>query len=163
MNIKQDYFKQRNLSLKNENRVIAAKREIDTIKFILKEFFSFELTSGMKVLDLGSGDRFLKKEFEEREIVYKDYDINDIDFEVDKFKDEDNKFDLIVSLAVIEHIENPSLFLSECKRVLKSKSCIYLSTPNWKYSRDTFWNDPTHVKPYSEASLKDILLSEVIY
>ncbi len=160
MNIKEDYFKQRNLSLKNENRVIAAKREIDTIKFILKEFFSFELTSGMKVLDLGSGDRFLKKEFEERAIVYKDYDINDIDFEVDKFKDEDNKFDLIVSLAVIEHIENPSLFLSECKRVLKSKSCIYLSTPNWKYSRDTFWNDPTHVKPYSEASLKDILLSE---
>ena len=58
MSIKKDYFKQRNLSLKNENRIIAAKREIDTINFILKEFFNFKISSGMKVLDLGSGDRF---------------------------------------------------------------------------------------------------------
>ena len=38
MSIKEDYFRQRNASLKNENRIDAAKREIDTIKFILKEF-----------------------------------------------------------------------------------------------------------------------------
>ena len=43
MNIKENYFRQRNLSLKKENRVIAAKREIDTINFILKEFFQFNL------------------------------------------------------------------------------------------------------------------------
>ena len=42
MNIKENYFRQRNLSLKKENRVIAAKREIDTINFILKEFFGAE-------------------------------------------------------------------------------------------------------------------------
>tara|TARA_B100000989_G_C19464826_1_gene437791 strand:+ start:174 stop:830 length:657 start_codon:yes stop_codon:yes gene_type:complete len=160
MNIKKDYFNQRNLSLKNENRLVAAEREIDTIKFILKEFFNFELSSGMKVLDLGSGDKFLKNEFEDRGIVYKDYDINDINFDTDKFNDRDNEFDLIVSLAVLEHLENPKLFLNECKRVLKDSSFLYLSTPNWKYSRDTFWNDPTHVKPYTEISLKNILLSE---
>lgn len=157
---KENYFKQRNQSLKNENRVIAAKREIDTIKFILKEFFQFDLISGMKVLDLGSGDRFLKNEFEDRGVIYEDYDINDIDFEIDKFKKKDNEFDLIVSLAVLEHIENPSLFLNECKRVLKNNSYLYLSTPNWKYSKDTFWDDPTHVKPYSEKTLKDILTSK---
>ena len=116
--------------------------------------FNFELTKGSHVLDLGSGDRFLKDQLEEKGIVYKDYDINDLDFEVDKFNDEDDKFDLIISLAVIEHIKNPGLFLSECKRVLKNDSCLYLSTPNWKYSRDTFWNDPTHVKPYTETSFK---------
>ncbi len=160
MGIKEEYFKQRNASLKNENRVYAAKRELKTIEFILKEFFNFELTKGLSVLDLGSGDRFLKSQFEERGIIYKDYDINDLDFEVDKFHDEDNKFDLIVSLAVLEHIKNPSLFLSECKRVLKDNSYLFLSTPNWKYTRDTFWNDPTHVKPYSEVSLKNILLSK---
>lgn len=159
MDIKKDYFNQRNLSLKNENRLVAAEREIDTIKFILKEFFNFELSSGMKVLDLGSGDRFLKNEFEDRGIEYKDYDINDINFDTDKFNDRDNEFDLIVSLAVLEHLENPKLFLNECKRVLKDNCFLYLSTPNWKYSRDTFWNDPTHVKPYTEISLKNILLS----
>ena len=76
----------------------------------------------MKVLDLGSGDRFLKNEFENRGIAYKDYDIYDINFDTDKFSYEDNEFDLIVSLAVLEHIENPNLFLNECKRVLKDNS-----------------------------------------
>jgi len=160
MTTKEDYFRQRNASLKNENRIVAAKREIDTIKFILKEFFNFELSSGMKVLDLGSGDRFLKNEFEDRGITYKDYDINDINLDIDKFNDNDDEFDLIVSLAVLEHLENPNFFLNECKRVLKNDSCLYLSTPNLKYSKDTFWNDPTHVKPYTETSLKNILLSE---
>lgn len=160
MNNKKNYFNQRNLSLKSQNRVLAAKREIDTINFIFKEFFQFKLIPGMKVLDLGSGDRFLKNEFEDRGIIYEDYDINNIDFETDKFKNKDNEFDLIVSLAVLEHIENPDLFLSECKRVLKKNSYLYLSTPNWNFSKETFWDDPTHVKPYTEANLKDILLSK---
>ena len=160
MNIKENYFRQRNLSLKKENRVIAAKREIDTINFILKEFFQFNLISGMKVLDLGSGDRFLKDEFEDRGIIYEDYDIMDIDFEKDKFKNKDNEFDLVISLAVLEHIKNPNLFLDECKRVLKKNSFLYLSTPNWKYTKDSFWDDPTHVKPYTDTSLNDILTSK---
>ena len=109
----------------------------------------------MNILDLGSGDKFLKNEFMEKGMIYKDYDINDIDFEIDKFKDEDDTFDLVVSLAVLEHIKNPNLFLSECKRVLKN-SYIYLSTPNWKYSKDTF-GTPYARKAYSEESLKDIL------
>lgn len=157
MDFKKKYFIKRNLSLLGDNRNLSAKREIETLKFLLKTFFNFDLKIGMNILDLGSGDKFLKKEFEERGMIYKDYDINDINFEVDKFNYVDNKFDLVVSLAVLEHIKNPDLFLSECKRVLKNNSHIYLSTPNWKYSKDTFWNDPTHVTPYSEESLKDIL------
>ena len=47
MNIKEDYFNQRNQSLKNENRIVAAKREVDTIKFLVEEFFDFKLCSGM--------------------------------------------------------------------------------------------------------------------
>lgn len=160
MGIKEDYFEQRNQSLKKSDRVIAAKREVDTIEFILRQFFCFKLSPGMRVLDLGSGDRFLKNEFENRRIVYKDYDIYDINFETDKFTDKNNQFDLIVSLAVLEHIENPNLFLNECKRVLKKNSYLYLSTPNLKYSKDIFWDDPTHVKPYSATSLEIILKSK---
>ena len=160
MTSKKEYFTQRNSSLLKDNRSYAAKREVDTIKFILETFFKYKITVGMNVLDLGSGDKFLKNELEERGMIYKDYDINDIDFETDKFNDEDNKFDLVVSLAVIEHIQNPNLFLNECKRVLKKNSYLYLSTPNWKYSKDTFWDDPTHVKPYSEDSLKNTLSSK---
>ena len=81
MGSKKDYFIQRNASLIGQNRIRAAHREVKTIKFILKEFFNFELVEGMNVLDLGSGDRFLKNEFESKGIIYKDYDINNIDFE----------------------------------------------------------------------------------
>ena len=129
------------------------KKIKQVLNFILRNINSFYYNS----IDLGSGDKFLKNEFMEKGMTYKDYDINDIDFEIDKFNDEDDTFDLVVSLAVLEHIKNPNLFLSECKRVLKKNSHIYLSTPNWKYSKDTFWDDPTHVKPYSEESLKNIL------
>ena len=160
MNIKKNYFKQKVNSLKNENRRHAAKREVETIIFLLKEFFNFNLNPGFNILDLGSGDKFLKEEFEGRSISYNDYDINDLNFEKDKFNDEDNKFDLIISLAVLEHIKDPDLFLSECKRVLKDKSCIFLSTPNWKYSKNNFWDDYTHVKPYSPVSLINILTSK---
>ena len=87
------------------------------INFILKNF-QFNLIWNESI-DLGSGDRFLKDEFEDRGIIYEDYDIMDIDFEKDKFKNKDNEFDLVISLAVLEHIKNPNLFLDECKEFLR--------------------------------------------
>lgn len=77
-----------------------AKREFDTITYLLKIFSNFELKKGFKVLDLGSGDQFLKNEFKKKEILYFSLDIKDLDFEKDKFDFKDNKFDLVISLAV---------------------------------------------------------------
>ena len=51
-------------------------------------------------MDLGSGDQFLKNEFKKKEILYFSLDIKDLDFEKDKFDFKDNKFDLVISLAV---------------------------------------------------------------
>ena len=84
-------------------------------------------------------------------------DIEDLDFEKNKFNFEDNKFDLIISLAVLEHLKNPDLFLKESMRVLKEGSLLFLSTPNWKYSKNNFFDDVTHVKPYTPESLKQLL------
>ena len=72
---------------------------------------------------------------------------------------EDNTFDFVICLAVIEHIKDPSLFLTEVFRVLKSKGIFYLTTPNWHYSADTFFDDPTHEKPYTPESLQYLLSS----
>lgn len=43
------------------------------------------------------------------------------------------------------------------RRVLKKGSFLFLSTPNWKYSSDIFYDDVTHVKPYTLESLTKIL------
>ena len=123
----------------------------------MKVFYGFELKKGSNILDLGSGDQFLMNEFKKRGISYFSLDIKDLDFEKDKFSFESNKFDLVISLAVLEHLKNPDLFLEESRRVLKNESYLFLSTPNWKYSKDIFYDDVTHVKPYSPESLNEIL------
>ena len=59
----------------------------------------------------------------------------------------------MISLAVLEHLQNPDIFLSESRRVLKKEAYLFLSTPNWKYCVNTFYDDPTHVKPYTPESM----------
>ena len=43
---------------------------------------------------------------------------------------EDNFFDLIISLEVLEHLDNPSFTISEFRRVLKKDGELILTTPN---------------------------------
>ena len=43
---------------------------------------------------------------------------------------ESAKFDALVTIEGIEHLENPSGFLRECARVVKSGGWVFLSTPN---------------------------------
>ena len=157
MTFKQDYLRNKINYWKNDNRDLMAEREFDTITYLLKIFYNFEFKKGSCILDLGSGDQFLKKEFNKRGIEYSSLDITDLDFEKDKFSFENDKFDLVISLAVLEHLKNPDIFLDESRRVLKDKSCLFLSTPNWKYSKNEFFDDVTHVKPYSPESLNQIL------
>jgi len=157
MTFKQDYLLSKFSYWKSHNRNLMAEREFDTITYLLRVFFSFELKKGCSILDLGSGDQFLKEEFEKRKISYSSLDIKDLDFEKDKFIFDDNKFDLVISLAVLEHLKDPNIFLNESRRVLKNESYLFLSTPNWKYSKNIFYDDVTHVKPYSPESLNEIL------
>ena len=157
MTFKQDYLLNKINNWKNHDRNSMAEREFQTITYLLKVFYDFELKKGSNILDLGSGDQFLMNEFKKRGISYFSLDIKDLDFEKDKFRFESNKFDLVISLAVLEHLKNPDLFLEESRRVLKNESYLFLSTPNWKYSMREFFDDVTHVKPYTPESLNEIL------
>lgn len=84
-----------------------------------------------------------------------DYDT--ADFNKDALPFSENSFDIVISLAVIEHISNISNFLSEVRRVLKPGEIFYLSTPNFRYCYDTFYNDPTHVRPFTDVGLQKAL------
>ena len=158
MTFKQNYFYNKwNSENNSTDRNQLAGRDVYTIIYLLKIFYGFELKKGNKILDLGSGDNFLENEFIKKGISYCSLDIGDLDFDKDNFNFEDNSFDLVISLAVLEHLKNPDLFLRESMRVLKNGSFLFLSTPNWKYSKDIFFDDITHVKPYSPESLNEIL------
>jgi SAM-dependent methyltransferase len=72
-------------------------------------------------------------------------------------------FDAVTSLEVIEHLENPSLFLRECRKLISPEGIVLLTTPNIEnvagrlrflltghlrsFDREPLWNEPTHITP----------------
>ena len=131
MDLRKSYFSKRNEFHKENqiNRVkVLAKRELDTLDIIkrlssLQNFFSWNNSA---VLDLGAGDQFLRNAVEGRGANYTPVDYEDADFSKDKLPFKNNSFDLIISLAVIEHIENVSNYMEQAFRVLKPNGLFLL-------------------------------------
>lgn len=60
--------------------------------------------------------------------------LDDLKFaSLEKLPFEDNKFDLVVSLWVFEHLENPKIVFQEIYRVLKPNGYFLFATPNSSY------------------------------
>ncbi|MDP9311244.1 MAG: class I SAM-dependent methyltransferase [Chloroflexota bacterium] len=77
---------------------------------------------------------------------------------------QDQQFDCIVLLDVIEHIETPALLLREIARALKPGGITFITTPNansiLRYLRGSQWYalaDSTHVLYYNRFSLEYLL------
>ncbi len=95
----------------------------------------------IKVLDCGAGHGAFTKELYEE-----GYDVSACDlfpeiFHYDKVECkkadvteslpfEDNSFDAIVAMEIMEHIQDHEVFFAECHRILKPGGSVYISTPN---------------------------------
>jgi 2-polyprenyl-3-methyl-5-hydroxy-6-metoxy-1,4-benzoquinol methylase len=92
----------------------------------------------------------------------------------EKILEGDNKFDAVVAIEIIEHLENPFRFARECAKLLKRGGLLFLTTPNVEavQSRLIFlytgrllsFGDyetvrPAHITPIFKWKL-DMLLSE---
>ena len=42
----------------------------------------------------------------------------------------DFKFDVILNMEIVEHVENINLFLESCSRLLKTKGIMFVATLN---------------------------------
>ena len=69
----------------------------------------------------------------------------------------DEEFDFIFTKSVIEHQREPELFLSECFRILKTGGRLLVLTPDWVRNKSRFFDDHTHVTPFTKISLTNIL------
>ncbi|MBT3994659.1 MAG: class I SAM-dependent methyltransferase [Chloroflexi bacterium] len=69
----------------------------------------------------------------------------------------DAAFDVVFTKSVIEHVENWEHFLSEIFRVLKPGGTAIVMTPNWNTQRVNFYDDPTHIRPYTLRTLDRVL------
>ncbi len=155
---KQSYLKHRNekLSLRDD-RYVLGEREVKTLLAMLKGPLDGGFLNAKAVIDLGCGDSYIRKAFEDRGATYRGVDIEECNLEVEPFPVEDNSKDIAVCLALIEHLQDPGHFLAETLRVLKPGGLLWLSTPDIEACGTKFWNDPTHVHPYTRASLRMVL------
>ena len=98
--------------------------------------------------------------------VAKDYgfkslglDINDVNLESDKIDLQSESCDIITANSIIEHINNPKNLLTESMRLLKKNGVLIIVTPDWSQNYKYFYDDTTHVKPYTKKSLGFLLES----
>ena len=162
MNLKKNYLINRNLALQTSSDIridYFAKKEIVTFEKIarLSKIEAVFDWNNKKILDYGAGDQFLKKSIVQNGAIYNPVDHDVVDFNSQKLPFKSNFFDVIISLAVIEHIENIDNFVGEAFRVLRPGGIFYLSTPNFRFCYKSFYNDPTHVRPFTETTLYNTL------
>ena len=140
-----------------ETQLYLKKRVLVTIQKLIKTFFNRKIEKGEYILDLGTADGTFVEVAKESGFKSSGLDIDQVDLENQKINMKDESCDLIVANSLIEHIQNPSNFLREVKRILKKKAFFVLITPDWKYNMDIFYDDPTHVRPYTKESLEFLL------
>ena len=94
----------------NIKGIILAQGKLILLNLFFKNFYDHVISENAYILDLGSGDNFLKSTILKNNWNYKSLDIDNLNFEKDKFMFENNTFDVIISLAVIEHLDDPKYF-----------------------------------------------------
>lgn len=80
-----------------------------------------------------------------------------IDLEDGKLPFENDFFDIVFAKSVLEHIHKPENFLRECNRVLKPGGRIIIMVPDWQSCMYIYFDDFSHVQPYTKTALKDVL------
>lgn len=144
-----------NHSKVTDNTLYLNKRLFSTYNRIITKVLNRNIT-GINI-DLGSGDRGFTDYLYKIGIESFPYDYPSFDIEKDIFNHRDNSIDFVTLNAVIEHIQKPEHIFLEIKRVLKFDGLIFIRTPNWQMDFKNFYNDPTHIKPYSPQTLSNFL------
>jgi len=140
-------------------------------KLISYLFNAFQMKEGMTLLEPGCGRGEHLRLFKElglevhgvdlspqAPLLASDLNISVSDLESASLPFPDNHFDVIYSKSFLEHVRDPSEFLKEAYRVLKPGGLILSMVPDWESQYKKFYDDYTHVSPFTIISLKNIQL-----
>jgi ubiquinone/menaquinone biosynthesis C-methylase UbiE len=84
-------------------------------------------------------------------------DVKKVDVEKQKLPYKSESFEYVFAGSILEHLRYPNNLLKEAWRVLKMEGIFIICIPDWKRRYKTFWDDPTHVQPYTEARVRTLL------
>lgn len=122
-------------------------------------------TKPVSMLEFGCGRGELLRAFHDMGLMVRGNDISkyavannqDMCIDVFPFVDtapySDCSFDCIISKSFIEHLHNPVKYFEECFRILKPGGVLLSLTPDWRSNYVKFFDDYTHVRPFSKISL----------
>lgn len=132
-----------------------------TIDYLITKYVTFFMRKNVKTLDVGCGKGLISKEFSDYSL-YTGVDIEDrLNEEIRSaisyclydglmLPFSDGSFDQIISMEVLEHVENIDLTLSEIYRVLKPGGSVIVSVP-------FIWNEheiPFDFRRYTKNGLE---------
>ena len=100
----------------------------------------------------------LRKRFKENPFLaeVRTVDIVHSDFE-NEYKDMLNKFDCIFALNAIEHIEDHSLAVANCSKLLKANGRLIILVPAFQQLYNSFDRELHHFRRYTKSSLEQLL------
>lgn len=153
------YTKHRTHSKEAEERKIAADRL----------YYEMFFKKGMKILDIGCSTGTFELN-DPKNIVGLDIDKDAIkiakkkgldcrhyDVSSNKLPFKNSAFDAVYCRSVFAHIRNHISLLKEIKRVLKQNGKIIIHTADVGILKFKFFEDYTHVSPFTKESLKHLL------
>ena len=119
-----------------------------------------------KVVDLGSGTGkhalfapkdcfFVACDVFEEGSNYVRGDQHFVQCDIRKLPFNQSVFDAAICSHVIEHFVNPMEVMSQIRWILKANGVLYIETPNPTYAY--FWDDYSHVRPYTAYALRSLL------
>lgn len=134
----------------------------------------FEIQKGQEILEVGSGRSELLEQFKNfglnifaidsssaAEAYAVSIGANFERFEIDKMNSgapfQNKKFDVIFSKSLIEHLHHPMDYFNWAYDLLKPGGKFINLTPDWEANYKIFFDDITHVKPFSTVTLNQAL------
>lgn len=88
-----------------------------------------------------------------------DIEIENVNLDVSRSFHDESTFDVIYSKSFVEHLNDPSFFLREAHRLLKPGGKLITLTPDWDSQFKNFFDDYTHIRPFTLKSLEEIQIS----
>lgn len=124
----------------------------------------YNLKKGMQILDNGCGRGEFLHAFSSLGMIAAGTDISSfcpetqiVDLDNEALPFPDDFFDAVFSKSVIEHIANTEHYIKEMRRVLKPGGVLILMAPDWETQYRIFYQDPTHIHPWTVKSIDRIL------
>jgi len=155
--ISKKYYLNRNNSKISNSSEKNYLNALNTFNFYISKNNGQKISAGANLLDLGCGDGSFVKFLNQLKFNAVGVDIEEVNLEKDKTKFLENSFDNILLNSVVEHISNIDHLFTEIRRILKPGGNLIIVTPNFSYDFKNFYNDPTHIRPFTHTSMLKIL------